>query len=346
MYRRNQKSLKAWPPSFTPLLNARPCHTSHETQYNSISMGDEDELVHQHSSHHATHAVRQLTWALILTLIIFIVEFIGGLESHSVSVLSNALHLLSDSGAMALAYYAAKVQAHPPTARLSYGYRRSGILAALINGLALVILSTLLIAAGIYRLIRPQTVQAPVMVWLGLLALVFNAAITLLLIRHEEHDLNVRSMFWHAVSDAAGSFSVMVSGLLILWTHWSGFDPLSGIIIGLVLFRASVAITRKSIAILMEATPLGIDPAAIEASLRLIPGVDDVHHIHVWALESGYNVLSAHVLTGNMSLREGQQLLATLKTRLTTDFAIHHVTIQLETDHHPHPDDDCIHPSS
>ncbi len=304
--------------------------------------------MHAHSPRIPT-ATAQLKWALILTAAVFLIEFLGGLASHSLSVLSNALHLLSDSGAMGLAYYAAKVQDNPPTTRLSYGYRRSGILAALVNGLVLLILACLLIGAGIYRLIRPETVGAASMIWLGLTALAFNAAITGLLMRHEEHDLNVRSMFWHSLSDAAGSFSVVLSGLLIIWTRWPGFDPLAGILIGLILFRASLGITRRSVSILMEATPPGIDPALIDAALRDIPGVEDVHHIHIWSLESGYNVLSAHVRTGNMSLREGQELLSAVAARLTSDFAIHHVTIQLETDTHQRPDDDCArrpaHPS-
>ncbi len=297
--------------------------------------------MHTHTSNASSQAIAKLQWALILTTIIFIIEFLGGLASHSLSVLSNSVHMLSDIGAMALAYYAARVQANPPTSQLSYGYRRSGTLAALINGLVLGILAAALIAAGLYRLARPAPVQAGPMIWLGILALIFNAAVSGLLMRHEEHDLNTRSMLWHSLGDGAGSFSVILSGLLVLWTHWDGFDALAGIAIGAILLKASWTISRHSVNILMEGTPPDVDPDRIEEAVRNLPEITDVHHLHIWTLGSGYNVLSAHVRTRDMSLRDGQHLLLAISTEIKSSFPIHHVTIQLETDAHDEPDDDC-----
>ncbi|WP_028963203.1 cation diffusion facilitator family transporter [Sulfobacillus thermosulfidooxidans] len=295
--------------------------------------------MHEHSHH--TITISRLKWALILTIIVFIVEFLGALSSRSLSVLSNAVHLLSDVGAMGLAYYAARIENNPPTKQLSYGYARSGILASLINSLILVILAIGLIIAGIYRFIRPEPVMAGAIIWLGLVAFLFNILVTGLLMPRDKHDLNLRAMFWHAASDAAGSLSVIVSGLLIWWTHFNGFDPLAGMLIGVILLKAALGISAQSVNILMEGTPPGVKPQDIEHALLTIPRVHEVHHLHIWALRSDYNLLSAHILIDNVSVKEGQEILAAIARYLQDHFPIHHVTIQLETQQHDHVDDDC-----
>ena len=210
--------------------------------------------MHTHSHHHSM-TLSRLKWALILTIAVFVVEFLGALASGSLSVLSNAVHLLSDVGAMGLAYYAARVETNPPTLQLSYGYARSSILASLINSLILALLALGLIVAGLYRLLRPAPLMATSLIWLGLLALLFNILVTGLLAGGQSRDLNIRTMFWHAAGDAIGSLSVALSGLLIIWTHWSGFDALAGIAIGITLLIAALRIIRRSVNILMEGTP-------------------------------------------------------------------------------------------
>ncbi len=300
--------------------------------------------VHTHSHHHSM-TLSRLKWALILTIAVFVVEFLGALASGSLSVLSNAVHLLSDVGAMGLAYYAARVETNPPTLQLSYGYARSSILASLINSLILALLALGLIVAGLYRLLRPAPLMATSLIWLGLLALLFNILVTGLLAGGQSRDLNIRTMFWHAAGDAIGSLSVALSGLLIIWTHWSGFDALAGIAIGITLLIAALRIIRRSVNILMEGTPPEIEPAAIEDALLALSGVHEVHHLHIWALGSNYNLLSAHILIDDVSLHEGQETLAAIARHLQHHFPIHHVTIQLETDHHGDVTEDC-HPFS
>lgn len=287
----------------------------------------------------------RLKWALILTIIIFGAEFLGGLASQSLSVLSNALHLLSDVGAMGLAYYAARVETNPPTMQLSYGYVRSTILASLINSLILALLALGLIIAGTYRILYPEPVLGTSVIWLGLLALIFNILVTGLLVQGKQHDLNLRAMFWHAAGDAVGSLAVMLSGFFIIWTHWSGFDAVAGIAIGVTLFIPLLRIIRHSVNILMEGTPPEIEPGRIEDALLTLPGVHGVHHLHIWALGSHYNLLSAHVLIDDVSLHEGQKTIAVIARHLQHHFPIHHVTIQLETDCRDEFSEDC-HPFS
>ena len=300
--------------------------------------------MHTNSHHHST-TLSRLKWALILTVAVFVAEFLGGLASQSLSVLSNALHLLSDAGAMGLAYYAARVETNPPTIQLSYGYARSSILASFINSLILALMALGLIAAGFYRIVYPERVMAASLIWLGLMALVFNILVTGLLAPGKAQDLNIRAMFWHAAGDLLGSLSVILSGLLILWTHWIGFDALAAIAIGLSLVVPTLRIIGHSVNILMEGTPPEIDPARIERALLSLPGVQGVHHLHVWALGSHYNLLSAHILIDDVSLHEGQKTLAVIARHLESHFPVHHVTIQLETLQHEETDKGC-HPHS
>lgn len=235
---------------------------------------------------------------------------------------------------MGLALFAARVEPRQPTPEHSYGYVRSGIVAAFVNALVLSAIALSLIATGLMRLFHPVTVDATPVIWLAAISLAFNFAGGLVLHDHDGHDLNVRAMFWHVVGDALGSLAILVAAILLKVTHWAGWDPVAAILIGLVIAQAAYQVVRPSVRILMEGTPEGIDPETVRRMMMADPAVDEVHHLHVWSLGPHYHALSAHVRLRNMSIREGQGVIDNLEDMLGREYEIRHVTIQLEADQH------------
>lgn len=288
--------------------------------------------------HHESRSTRALTIALALTAGVFLTQFVGGLYTNSLSVLSNAGHLLTDIGSMGLALYAAKIEHNEPTSLHSYGYLRSGIVAAFVNALVLAAIAIALVISGLMRLLHPVSVHATGMLWVAAIALIFNLATGIFLHEHDAHDLNRQGAFWHVVGDALSSVGIIVAALLIRTTHWLGWDPMASIFIGLVVGRAAYQVARPSLNILMEATPTGVHPDSVEASLRSHQAVEEVHHVHVWSLTPEYHALSAHVRLTNMSIREGQMVIHAMERTLKEEFNIQHVTIQIETEQHDDED--------
>lgn len=288
-------------------------------------------MEHTHTHYRSTTA---LAVALAVNIVIFLTQLWGGLQSDSMAVLSNAGHLLTDLGGMGLALYAARIEQAPPNSRHTYGYRRGGIVAALINAFILEVIALGFMFGGIWRLVHPVAVASGAMVLWSLVAIGLNLIPAALLLRHSRDNLNAGSIFWHILGDILGSLSIIVAALLIARTGWYGFDPLSAIFIGLMVAYAGFGIARSSVNILMEGTPKGHDPARISSAMMEAPEVMEVHHLHLWTIAPHYHALSAHIRLKNITVREGQSVIARLETILRNQFGIGHVTLQLETDEH------------
>ncbi len=289
-----------------------------------------------------TPPIRQLVWALMGTGIIFLLQLVGALMSGSLSLLSNAGHLFTDVGSMGLALYAAKIGQNRPTEQLSYGYSRSGIVAAFVNGMILAAIAIALILSGIYRLFHPSPVHVPIMLVVTAVTLVLNLAVTWMLHPpHESHDVNRWGVYWHALGDALSSVGILAAALLIHLTAWLGWDALAAIAVGVLIVVASYRVGRPSLRILMEAAPEGAQFEDIRSTFLAHPQVHDVHHLHVWSISPDYHVLSAHVRVATGSIREGQHIVEQLSLSLKEEHHIQHVTIQVESDRHSasHPDD-------
>ncbi|PWI56964.1 cation diffusion facilitator family transporter [Sulfoacidibacillus thermotolerans] len=292
---------------------------------------------HDHSGVFHTHApVGKMKQAFIFTLVILVVEFSGGLISHSLALLSDAGHVLTDLAAIGLSWYAINQSNKPPTENLTYGYHRTGILAALINGIALIFIAIVIIIEAYHRLLQPEPVHSLWMIVSAGIGLSINLYLGLGL--RGEENLNVRSAVLHMLGDAAASAGVILGAVLILYTKWYLVDPILSVLISLLIALGAWHIVKQAINILMEGAPKGISLSTVATAIRQIQGVYDVHDLHIWSITSGKNALSCHVvLDGTLSIRDSQAILRNIEHELI-HLGIGHSTIQMEDAGHPHPD--------
>ena len=293
--------------------------------------------------HHLRHfkeqaASRRTLWiTLLLTLFFTVVEVIGGLLSHSLALLSDSAHMISDVFALGLSMTAIYLAARPPTARFTFGYLRFEIIASFLNGLALVVIAAGIFVEGGRRFFSPETIDFRLMLVIASIGLVVNVVLTVVLSRSmkEERNLNVQSALWHFLGDLLSSIGVIVSALLIYWTNWIAIDPIISIVIGCVIAAGGIRIIRESYLILMESVPGQFDLEEIRSAIRSVEGVEDVHELHLWAVSTDHYSLTAHVF-----LRSGAapyDAILAMNEKLEQAYGIRHVTIQ--TEHagiHPH----------
>jgi len=294
---------------------------------------------HGHAGHGSgmfhTHAPQgKMRIAFFLTVVILCVEVAGGILSHSLALWSDAGHVLTDLAAIGLSWYALTRSQKPADARMTYGYHRAGILAALTNGALLVLIAAVILWQAYGRLAHPQPVAGGWMLAAASVGLAINLVLALSL--RGDHNLNVQSAVLHMIGDAAASAAVIVAGAVILATHFYPIDPLLSVAISILIAVGAVRMMRRAIGILMEGVPTGVDTAAVAQAVRATPGIIDVHDLHVWSIASGHNALSCHaVLDGALTIAQSQVILRELEGRLTR-FGIGHVTIQTEDGEHPH----------
>lgn len=254
---------------------------------------------------------------------------IAGLRAHSLALLSEAGHNLSDFLALLLSLVAVFLEGRPPSATKTYGYRRAGVLAALVNALSLVVVSFLIFYEAFRRLQHPENVRATVMIWVAAAGVVMNGIIALLLWR-SGRDVNIRSALLHEVGDTLSTAAVIVGGFAILWTGQYWIDAALSIGIGTLILWSSFGIVRETLNILLEGTPRGMSLEAVESAMRTVAGVSDVHDLHVWSIGSENHALSAHVKIADMATSESDAILRQINEKLGRGFGIRHTTIQLE----------------
>jgi cobalt-zinc-cadmium efflux system protein len=264
-----------------------------------------------------------------VTVVYIAVLVVAGVRAHSLALLSEAAHNLSDLLALVLSLVAVRLQARPASATKTYGWQRAGVLAALVNAGSLVVFSLIIFYEAVERLLRPEPVQATLMIWAAAAGVVINGVISLLLYR-TGGDVNIRSALLHEVGDTLSTAAVIVGGWIILKTgHW-WVDPVLSFGIGALILWSSVGIVRETLNILLEGTPRGMKLETIEAAMRSIDGVNDVHDLHVWSLGSESHALSAHIAIADIPTSVSDRILREVKERLLQDFHIHHTTIQFE----------------
>jgi cobalt-zinc-cadmium efflux system protein len=283
---------------------------------------------HEHGHAHGARDTRALWIVLGLTALIALAEIIGGLVADSLALLADAGHMLSDVSALGLALLAAWLARRPPTARMSFGLRRAEILAALANGVALVVIAIWIFVAAARRLPDPPETRGGVTLVVAAIGLAANLLGAWILWRSRDRGLNMRAALLHVAADALGSLGVIVSAVLILATGWLEADPLVSILIGILVLLSSWQVLREATGVLLEATPEGIDADAVGRAMAAAPGVSEVHDLHIWTITSGFPALSAHVLVGpGEDCHARRRELAELLER---DFGITHSTLQVE----------------
>ncbi|HEX5579990.1 MAG TPA: cation diffusion facilitator family transporter [Gemmatimonadaceae bacterium] len=271
---------------------------------------------------------RRLVVALALAGTYMVAEAVGGVVTNSLALLADAGHMLSDVAALALSLFALRIAERPPSPRRTYGYYRTEILAALVNGATLVAISIFIFVEAWHRFREPPEVEGALMMWIAVGGLLVNLASLRILSGGREGSLNVRGAWLHVLSDALGSVGVIVSGVLIWAFGWRWADPAASVAIALLVVLSSWNLLRETVSVLMESVPAHIDIDDVRDEIAGFPSVAAVHDLHVWSITSGMVALSAHVrVTEELHCNA---VLAGLRARLRERFGIDHVTIQVE----------------
>jgi cobalt-zinc-cadmium efflux system protein len=300
-------------------------------------------LVHDHSHEHHHPAAsqpdgreserRKLTLTLAVTAAILVAEVIGGWLSHSLALLSDAGHMLSDLVAQGLSLAAMVIATRPADARRTYGWHRVEILAALVNGLTLFAISGGILWSGWERLRAPVTVNAELMLIVAAVGLLANALGAWLL--HDTSSLNARSAYLHILTDLLSSVAVVVAGLVMYFArglYW--LDPLLSMLIGVFILYSAYRLIREAVDVLLETVPRGIDVGGVSRSIVDLGGITAVHDLHIWTITSGLYALSAHIVAGPPA--HPDELIRRVNEMLRRDYAIAHTTLQIESQDEDH----------
>jgi cobalt-zinc-cadmium efflux system protein len=287
---------------------------------------------HAHGHEHG-HGTAQASPARILATfwlitVFMAVEALGGWWAGSLTLMADAGHMLTDCATLALAWFAARAMLRPSDALRSYGHDRFSVLAALINGLALVAVVAWIAIEAVHRLMTPAPVKAIPMLAIACAGLTVNCGAFFALHGADRQNLNVRAALLHVVGDILASLAAVAAALVIIFTGWTPADPILSVLAGALILRSAVNLVGRSWRVLMESTPEDIDTIEIAGALRALEGVADIHHLHAWSLAPGKPLITLHAL-----LAEGQSsdaVLARLKQALVTRFQIAHSTIQIE----------------
>ncbi|MEK7215726.1 MAG: cation diffusion facilitator family transporter [Chloroflexota bacterium] len=267
--------------------------------------------------------------AFALTAAVLVIEVLGGLLSGSLALLSDAGHVLTDLVALGLSWYGIKQTARPSNYRMTYGYHRVGIFVAFLNAATLIGIALIVVWEAGRRLMEPQPVAGGLMSVVAVTGLAINLLV-LVMLRHRGHDLNVRSAFLHVAGDAVASVAVVVSGGLIMVTGWTWTDAATSLIIAAIIVFSSIRILTESVNVLLEGAPGNIDMGDVLRSIGQVPGIREVHHLHLWSITPSIRALSCHVSVEDVAVSEAAVVLSRVNELLEHRFAIRHSTIQLE----------------
>jgi cobalt-zinc-cadmium efflux system protein len=272
---------------------------------------------------------RVLKISLGVTLVYIVLLVVAGLRAHSLALLSEAGHNLSDFLALLLSLVAVYLQSRPASSTKTYGYHRAGVLAALVNASSLVVVSFFIFYEAFRRLQNPEQVHASTMMWVAGAGVVMNGVIALLLYR-TGGDVNIRSALLHEVGDTLSTAAVIAGGWAILVTRNYWIDSVLSVAIGVLILWSGFGIVRETLNILLEGTPRGMKLEKIEGAIRAVEGVNDVHDLHVWSIGSETHALSCHISIADIPPSVSERILKDVKERLLHDFRIDHTTIQFE----------------
>lgn len=283
---------------------------------------------HGHS-HGRGATARQLSIALILTSAFLVAEVVGGILTQSLALISDAAHMFTDAAGLAIALAAVKLGERPPDAKRTFGYARFEILAAAFNAVLLFLVALYIMYEAYRRLVEPAEVQSLPMLAIAALGLIINLICMRILQAGKDESLNVKGAYLEVWADMLGSLGVILAAAAIWLTGWNWIDPLVAVAIGLWVLPRTWVLLRESLNILLQGVPEGLVLEDVEKALRAVPGLKDLHSLHVWALTSGRNVLSAHIEIGP-EVPDAMAFRSSIESVLHEQFAIDHITIQLE----------------
>ncbi|MGP0003228.1 MAG: cation diffusion facilitator family transporter [Acetobacteraceae bacterium] len=285
---------------------------------------------HDHGHHHSPHGHdRAFAIGTALNLGFVMAEIAFGLLANSMALLADAAHNFGDVLGLLLGWGAAWLARRPPTRRRTYGWGRSSILAALLNATILLIGVGAIGVEAVHRLLAPEPVREGTVILVAAAGILINGATALLFLQGRGHDINVRAQFVHMAADAGVSAGVVLAGLLILLTGWGWLDPAASLAIGVVIVATTWGLLRESIDLAMDAVPGGVAQEAVQDYLASVPGVLEVHDLHIWGLSTTQTALTAHLVCADPS---AERTLHDVTTELRDRFGIGHATLQIEND--------------
>ncbi|MBI4166134.1 MAG: cation transporter [Acidobacteria bacterium] len=287
-----------------------------------------------HALSHTRSATTVVRIALIATIALVATEFIAGAFSGSLSLVSDGWHNLTDVPTLVLSWIALYLERRPPDPKKTFGYQRAGVLSAFVNGLLLVVVALYICYEGYERIIVPRPVGTRAMIVVGLIALVVNGGISFGLMPGR-NDLNLRAVFLHNLGDALSNLGIIAGGWLIEKTGHTFIDPLIAFLIAGMILWSAIGVITESANILLESTPKGIHVDRVAGAMLSVPGVREVHDVHIWSLGSRSHALACHIQILDMTTSESERIAHRVREVLATEFGIHHTTIQFEHTHEP-----------
>ncbi|MDR3678777.1 MAG: cation diffusion facilitator family transporter [Flavipsychrobacter sp.] len=299
---------------------------------------------HGHHHHHVTPADatnKAFIAGIILNSIYVIVQIGAGIYTNSIALLSDAGHNLGDVASLALSLIAFKLAKVKPSGDYTYGYKKTTILASLTNAVILLITIGILGFEAIVRLRNPQPVEGGIVAWVSGLGIIINGISALFFLRNKDHDLNNKGAYLHLLTDAMVSLGVVVAGVIIYFTHWYWLDGVVSLIVLAIILSGTWHLLTDSLKLSMDAVPPGLDVLEIEKKLMNVKGVENIHHVHIWAMSTTENALTTHlVLDKSLTFDEKMKVVHNIKHKLLHE-NIQHATIELESAEMPCEDDDC-----
>ncbi|MBM3461116.1 MAG: cation transporter [Armatimonadetes bacterium] len=285
---------------------------------------------HGHGHHHGT-PLRTVAIGFLLTAVILVVEVVVAILSHSLSLLADAGHVLTDLAALGLSWFALKQAERPPNAQQTYGYHRTGIMAALVNASTLILIAIWIMREAYDRFNAPVEVDGLMMGWAAVVGLVANIYIGWILSREGSDNLNLRSAMLHVIGDAMASVGVIVAAL-VLWLRptWTFVDPAIGVLISLLIAAGAWRILQDATLVLMEGVPRNINVETLVERILSLPGVRGVHDVHVWCIASGFPLLTCHVHLDETDVVTSAAVMNEIKDTVRKEFGIDHCTLQPE----------------
>ncbi|MFN8382640.1 MAG: cation diffusion facilitator family transporter [Anaerolineales bacterium] len=285
---------------------------------------------HSHIGDLANQTTKRLMLSLSLTAGFVLVEVIAGIFGNSLALLTDAAHNFTDVIALGLSWYALRLATKPANAGKTFGYHRVGILVALVNSTTLILIALGIFYEAYRRFLAPPEVDSVILIGVGTLAFFINAGTAWLVQKGSEHDLNLRSTFLHLMGDVMSTLGAVIAGVIIYFTQWNWLDPLVSVLIGGFILWNAWSILRQSIHILLESTPENIDMQEMVTKIETVEGVRGVHDLHVWSINENLRMLSAHVVTDDISIRDCTSIQQNINELLAHGYDIQHATLQIE----------------
>ena len=289
-------------------------------------------MPHDHHHHHIDPDAgdARMAWAVVVNMVLTLAQVVGGLLSGSLALIADALHNFSDAISLIIAFFARKIARRPADESMSFGYGRAEVVAALVNYTTLVVLALYLIYEGILRMLEPQPINGWLVVWIAVIALMVDLLTAALTYSMSKHSMNIRAAFLHNLADALGSVAVILAGTCVIVWGWTWVDPVVTLLIaGYILWHVK-AEAGGVIRVLMLGSPPDMEMSEVIAAMRAVPGVKDLHHLHLWQMEEHRAALQAHVVIDESDNGRPQQIGARIKQTLRDRFGIGHTTLDIE----------------